>query len=76
MRPERLEDLGRIRELMDRLLSDYEDLKTDCANKHTMDVFVEVYGEADRRCELHCKLRFLFEALEDIKYIAMGDVYE
>lgn len=76
MRSERLEDLGRIRELMERLLSDNYDLESDCRGKHTRELFVEVYGEPDRRYDLHDKLRILFETLDDIRYIAKGDVYE
>lgn len=76
MKPERLEDLGRIRELMERLLSDYDDLQRCCESKHTLDLFVDVYGELDRRHDLHDQLQFLFERLNEIRYIARGDMYE
>lgn len=72
MKPERLEDLGRIRELMERLISDYDELQADCSSKHTREVFVEVYGEDARRYDLHDKLRCLFETLDEIRYIARG----
>lgn len=75
MRPERLEDLGRIRELMERLLSDYDELQDYCNNKHLIDGFATRYGSHGMD-ELHTNLRFLFERLDEIRYIAKGDLYE
>jgi len=76
MKPDRLEDLGRIRELMERLLSDYDQLEACCWSKHNQELFVEIYAEEDRRYGLHNQLRFLFERLNEIMYIAKGDLYE
>lgn len=73
MKPERLEDLGRIRELLEKLLSDYDDLEADCTSRHARGSFVDKYVDEYTLCELHSQLRALFERLDEIKCIARGD---
>ncbi len=75
MKRERLEDLGRIYQLMYLILdADFSPLE-ECTSKHTYDSFLEKYKNNDEKLEdLHDWLRFHREKLEEIYYLAMGDI--
>ena len=75
---ERLEDLGRIRELLSVQLDNFTDRWDDLFDsKHSLDRFYEtVCKNEDKADDLHRFLRFHKEKLEEIYYIALGDIDE
>lgn len=72
MKAERIEDLGRIREMLDRILSDCGDLQSMCMGKHTKPRFVETYS-GERLEDLHDELRWMFDKLQNVLNLAVGD---
>lgn len=76
MKAERLEDLGRIRELLSMLINDYSFLFEKCASKHTIDRFIEEYKDEEKLEELHNKISRLEDRLNEIHYIAIGENYD
>ena len=72
MKRERIEDLGVIREKLDRLLEDCLPLEK-AQSKHSIDHFCEFYGDSRNMEELHDQLRWLKDELWNIYAIAEGD---
>ena len=81
IKPDRLEDLGRIRELLNFVLQELEDrYGQHLESKHGYEGFVnKINMKSDHESgldDLHCYLRWHKEKLEDILCIAIGDVHE
>ena len=82
MKRERLEDLGRIAELMRKILRDEYDYVgmnplEQCQSKHTIEEFINTYKHNEDKLEdLHNWLRYHKEKLEEIDTIAWGYDFE
>lgn len=81
MKRERLEDLGRIAEMIRRILREETDIFSfnplvECDSKHTIDNFIKKYNNEDMLYELHNWVRHLKEKLEEIDTIAWGYDFE
>jgi hypothetical protein len=71
MTRERIEDLGRIAQMLRDYLK--EDSPMDaCNSKHSVDSFIKDYSSEDKLDELHDWLRWHREKLEQIESIAWG----
>lgn len=75
MRRERIEDLGVIKEKLNRILEDCLPLEK-AQSKHSIDHFCEFYGDSRNMEELYDHLRWLKEELWDIYEIAAGEDYD
>jgi hypothetical protein len=75
MKRERVEDLGRIRVLIEKLMENsLDDLHQQCNSKHTVDPFIDKYLENSEGLEeLHDKIRALNDQIQEIYSIALGD---
>lgn len=71
--PERLEDLGRIREKLERLFDESEAL--GAGDMHD-EVFMERYKDEDRLDSLRLSLKYLHERLRECEFIAKGREWE
>jgi hypothetical protein len=74
MKRERLEDLGRIFEKLCAIIEEDQSPMYRCESKHSVDQFVEIYKDEEKLEDLHNWLRFHKEKLEEIYYIARGDL--
>jgi len=75
-KPERLEALGRIRELMQSICDNLDDKYGQYLDsKHAYESFEDLMLKADQDAlnDLHFFLRHHKEKLEEILYIAIGD---
>jgi hypothetical protein len=72
MKRERVEDLGAIRVMMKGVLDDY-DMFNRATSKHSMDGFIEYYGNLNHLEDLHDQIRWLNDTLHNILYLAEGD---
>ncbi len=76
-KPERLEDLGRIREKLDKVINNLEDdWGQYISSKHDYEAFEEhlLDNNNEKIYDLHIFLRFHKELLEEILCIAIGDI--
>lgn len=76
MKAERLEDLGRIRELLSNIFKQYGCIFDRCTSKHSINEFIQHYKDVENLEELHNSIRYLSEKLSEIHYIAIGENYE
>lgn len=72
MKRERLEDLGRISEKLDKLLEDHN-IFNECESKHSLDVFLKKYQNEEALSDLFFSLRSIGSELQEISAIANGD---
>ena len=76
-KPERLEDLGRIREKLELLIQD--SIFENTSSKHGFEMWKklnhdkEEFGEIEGLEGIFCAVRFLRERLDEIYYISCGD---
>ncbi len=75
IRAHRIEDLGRIREILGAAL-ERTDIFKECVSKHTVQPFLDRYSNLGMLQELHDEIRFLGEDLDKIHSIAIGGNYE
>lgn len=72
MTRERIEDLGRIAQMLREMLS--QDSPLDhCTSKHSIDIFIKDYSSEEKLEDLHDWLRWHKEKLEQIEAIAWGN---
>lgn len=72
-RPERLEDLGRIREILSVVIEDFDcKLSHHLNSKHAFDDFYTAMKDMDFAEDVHRMLRYHKDRLEEISYIAIG----
>ncbi len=70
---ERLEDLGRIREKLERLFDESEALEAGSLHD---EAFMENYKDMDKLDDLRRSLRRLSEKFSECLYLAKGDFKE
>lgn len=76
-KPERIEDLGRIREILSDVINDFDEaLGYYLMSKHSFDEFYKHMQNSDKADDVHRSLRFHKERLHDILHIATGDFDE
>lgn len=68
-KPERLEDLGRIREKLERLLD--ESIALEAGSMHD-EYFLNVYKDEDKLDDLYRSLKYLSNELSECLVIARG----
>lgn len=73
---ERIEDLGRIRELLREVLDDHASLFDRCTSKHTVDAFVISCKDYEKVCDVHQAIRDIGDRLNTIHYIAIGENFD
>ena len=69
----RLEDLGIIREKLNRLDDYFSEFFDRYNSKHAEETFLKDFESEDKRYDLHSNLRSLKYQLDDIIAIAWGD---
>lgn len=72
MTRERIEDLGRIAQMLRDYLNEDSPMD-DCTSKHTTESFVAKYSTEEKLEDLHDWLRWHREKLEAIESIAWGN---
>lgn len=75
---ERIEDLGIIYERLNRIVIDFEEWFAFYNSKHAYEIFQEhmLDKDCDKLEDLHRKLRYLIENLNEVVYIARGEIEE
>lgn len=69
----RLEDLGVIKEKLNRFFDDYQDLFNMCNSKHDLDDFLVHFNDNRNLEALHRDIRNMKESLYEIADIVHGD---